>query len=132
MKQYSLETMHLFMSSISTLMVVIRGCSDDGKLKEPSCPSLVNQRFKGVINCVVDSLHNMHSMFDSSNDTSKQLSNIDYHIDMVTISKNGLSGFEEFNEDLNIEGFRFALQRIIEALNAMKGETLTIKNDQHE
>lgn len=124
MKPYSQETTHLFMSSISGLMSVVTGCSNDGNLKEPQQPPIVNQRFKGIINCIADSLHNTDCMFDLSKDNTHQISSIEYHIDMVTISKNGLDAFEEYNEALNITGFRVALERILEALTAMKNEVL--------
>lgn len=121
---YSQETTYLFMSAISQLMVAIRCSSSDGALKKPKQSPLVNQRFKGVINSISDSLHNTACMFDFRTDNSTLLSNIEYHIDMIALSKDGLVAFEEFNEALNITKYRLALDQITDALNAMKREVL--------
>lgn len=116
------------MAAISHLMVTLRNISEDGQLKEPKCTTIINHRFKGLVNSIANSLHNTSSMFALHNDEEQQLSSIEYHINMVAISKVELYSFEKYNE-LNVASISLALTQIIEALELMKREVLVSESN---
>ncbi len=123
MVNYSQQTTYSFVSAISSLMMAIRSSSEDGKQKEQTQSSVVNQRFKFLLNDISDSLHNISHLYDETNDIEQQASHINYHIEMVTISIRNLHTLEEYSNNLQLHNFNSALQKILDSLKLMKKET---------
>ncbi len=123
MVNYSQQTTYSFVSAISSLMMAIRSSSEDGKQKEQTQSSVVNQRFKFLLNDISDSLHNISHLYDETNDNEQQASYINYHIEMVTNSIRNLHTLEEYSNNLQLHNFNSALQKILDSLKLMKKET---------
>lgn len=123
MKTYSNHTTYLFVTSIAKLMHAIRSSSEDGKFKEPKKSPEVNQRFKGLLNEISDSLHNIHYLYDGKQNREQQLFSINYHINMVTHSIASLVKLEQHADDLMLPQYQISLHNLLDALNEMKNET---------